>query len=95
MPVRTRIPLADAYATVPPVSVIGNELHYHAVRRITERYAVARINGLPVVTDRCAVCGGAVDLADLSPTVHLSRVNGDSRWGYQPYHTTMDCVRHP
>jgi hypothetical protein len=92
MPVRTRIPLADAYATVPPVSVIGNELHYAAIRRITERYAVADVNGLPVMTNHCAVCGVAVVFDD---TIHLSRINGDSRWGYQPYHTTMDCVRHP
>jgi hypothetical protein len=88
---RSRMTLADAYATVPPRSVIGNELHYEAIRRITERYAVARVNGLPMMTDRCAVCGRQVDFDDMS--VHLSRINGDSRWGFEPYHTTMDCVR--
>lgn len=56
-----------------------------SVTRDTDRGEVTH----EVTVTKCVRCGVTADLLD--PDVIVSRVNGDSRYGYEP--TCGDCIR--
>jgi hypothetical protein len=83
-------PLHEQYEMLPTVAEVGNEIHYAMARRVTERNAVAfDAAGRPIMTDRCAICNEVAESSSSSWS-SLSRINGDSRWGFEPYH--LDCA---
>lgn len=66
---------------------LTEERHYDLCRMVTEALGtwvtVTNIT-VPMMVEKCAYCGEPVSLDgdDWFPT----RINGDSRYGYEPYH---------
>lgn len=58
---------------------------------ILARYQAARYTTLPVVTDVCWYCTETVDL-EHQENYTVSRINGDSKYGYEPCHKACSAA---